>query len=54
MSVTISKNMNLAEVLALLEKLPSGKVFRAAKHCGVLKLTEEPLAYQKRIRDEWE
>jgi hypothetical protein len=25
----------------------------AKKFCGVIKLTEDPLAFQKRIRDEW-
>jgi hypothetical protein len=25
-----------------------------SKYCGVIKLTEDPLTSQKRIRDEWE
>jgi hypothetical protein len=30
------------------------KGFDAYKYCGVIKLTEDPLEFQKRIRDEWE
>ena len=26
---------------------------QAKKHCGVLKLKHDPLAYQKRLRDDW-
>ncbi len=37
-----------------LSKLPSGKKLDAKKFCGVIKLKEDPLAIQKRLRDEWE
>lgn len=53
MSITISKNMTADEIRKALEKLPKGKVLHAAKHCGVLTLREDPIQYQKRIRDEW-
>lgn len=37
-----------------LRLLPSRKKLDAQKYCGVIKLTEDPLAIQKRLRDEWE
>lgn len=37
-----------------LRLLPSRKKLDAKKYCGVIKLTEDPLAIQKRLRDEWE
>jgi len=53
MSVTISKSMNLEEIQKILGSLPGGKLLKASKYCGVLKLREDPLVYQKRVRDEW-
>ena len=53
MSIIISKKMTIEEIDQMLAQLPSGKVFKSAKHCGVLKLNEDPLDFQKRIRDEW-
>lgn len=54
MSIVISKKMSVEEIKRALEHLPSGKVFRSAKHFGALKLREDPLEFQKRIRNEWE
>ena len=34
--------------------LDGKKGLDAKKHCGVLKLTEDPMAIQKRLRDEWD
>ena len=53
MSVTISKSMSAEEIRKVLGSLPVGKLLKAAKHVGVLNLREDPLVYQKRIRDEW-
>lgn len=53
MSVTISKSMSAEEINKALGLLPAGKKLTSAKHSGVLKLREEPLVYQKRVRDEW-
>ncbi|MFN8300938.1 MAG: hypothetical protein U0U46_00500 [Saprospiraceae bacterium] len=53
MSITISRNMSAEEIRKALERLPAGKLLRASKHCGVLTLREDPLLYQKRVRDEW-
>lgn len=53
MSIVLSNKMTAEEIGLLLAQLPAGKTFKSAKHCGVLKLTEDPLAFQKRLRDEW-
>ena len=54
MSVTISRYMSAEEIKKILERLPAGKLLPAVKHSGVIKLREDPLQYQKRIRDEWD
>ena len=54
MTVVIKKRMNIADIQKLMDTLPSGKLFNAAKHCGVLRLSENPLEFQKRIRSEWD
>lgn len=54
MSITLSKEMPLEEIKKRLKKLPSGKKMNVSKHLGVLKVKENPLTYQKRLRDEWE
>jgi len=53
MSIVITRKMSIEEVKEMLAALPHGKVFHAARHCGVLKLREDPLQFQKRIRNEW-
>jgi hypothetical protein len=53
MSITITKNMSADEIKKALGGLPAGKLLKASKYCGVLQLREDPLVYQKRIRDEW-
>ena len=39
----------LLEASQLLEK----EEFNIAKYAGVIKLTEDPLQYQQRVREEW-
>ena len=29
------------------------KVLNAYKYCGIIKLREDPVEYQKKLRDEW-
>lgn len=43
----------IAKRLETLYKAPK-KGFDAKKFCGILKLEEDPLTIQKRLRDEWE
>jgi len=44
--------MTIEEARNALAKLPSGKILNATKHCGILKLREDPLEFQKRMRSE--
>jgi hypothetical protein len=37
-----------------LRLLPSRKKLDSKKYCGVIKLHEDPLVIQKRLRNEWE
>ena len=36
-----------------MERFSFGKLLEAAKYCGVLKLLEDPMVYQKYVRDAW-
>ena len=60
MVVTINSESSPKEIEQALKKLQqisnkeSQKHFDAFKYCGVIKLKEDPLAIQKRMRDEWE
>lgn len=60
MIVTITSRSSRHEIAAALQKLHKEKVagkpkkvFDAYKHCGVIKLKEDPLVTQKRLRNEW-
>jgi len=37
-----------------LSAIESGKKLDAKKYCGVIKLKEDPLTIQRKLRDEWE
>lgn len=37
-----------------LSQMPFRKKLDARKYCGVIKLKEDPLIIQKKLRDEWE
>ena len=37
-----------------LSQLSTRKKLDAKKYCGVIKLKEDPLVIQKKLRDEWE
>lgn len=37
-----------------LSAVKPGKIFDAKKHFNKVKWTEEPLEYQKRVRNEWD
>ena len=36
------------------EQLPAGKRMKARKYSGTIRLAEDPLTIQKKLRDEWE
>lgn len=57
MVLVLKKGANKTEIAAIEKKLfkrkgPAG--FNAKKYNGVIKLKEDPLAIQKKLRDEWE
>ena len=56
MVLVLKKGASKKEIDAITEKLAKirrRKRFDAYKHCGVIKLPEDALAIQKRLRDEW-
>jgi hypothetical protein len=56
MVLVLKKGATKKEIDAITEKLTKirrRKRFDAYKHCGVIKLPEDALAIQKRLRDEW-
>ncbi len=56
MVLVLKKGASKKEIEAINEKLAKNhkkKRFDAYKHCGVIKLQEDALAIQKRLRDEW-
>ncbi len=44
----------IEEINKQLSQTPSRKQLDAKKYCGVIKLKEDPLTIQKKLRDEWE
>jgi hypothetical protein len=44
----------MEEINKKLSRMPSRKKLDARKYCGVIKLKDDPLVIQKRLRDEWE
>jgi hypothetical protein len=53
MVTVIKQGSSKASIQQLLEKLKSRKGLDAKKYCGVIKLKENPLTIQKKVRDEW-
>jgi hypothetical protein len=47
-------NYNKADIQKILGQIEPVRKFNALKYCGKLRLTIDPLKYQKQIRDEWE
>ena len=54
MVTIIKKGSDKKEIEKALSKVKSKKQFDAYKYCGTLKLKEDALAIQKRMRNEWE
>ncbi len=57
MVLVLNKGATKKEMELLDKKLshvPSRKKLDAKKYCGVIKLKEDPLEIQKKLRDEWE
>ncbi len=54
MVTVIKKGADQNKVVEEIEKALKTKGVDTRKYCGVIKLKEDPLAIQKRLRDEWE
>lgn len=54
MVTVIKKGSSKTSIRQQVQKLQSNKRFDAKKHCGVIKLKENPQLIQKQLRDEWE
>jgi hypothetical protein len=53
-SSTIGKNEDILKVRNRIQcNLKSVKAFRTKQYIGKLRLKEDPLAYQKQVRKEW-
>jgi len=55
MVMTIKKGSTLTKIKQVLRHYP-GKVkyIDLLKYCGIIKLSQDPLQYQKKVRHEWE
>jgi hypothetical protein len=53
MVVVIERKYDKKKINKLIEELKPVKVFDASKFAGKIKWDEDPLEYQKRIRNEW-
>lgn len=57
MTLVLKKGASQQEMKALEEKLgqlPARKQMEVRKYSGTIRLKEDPLAIQKKLRDEWE
>lgn len=54
MVLVLKKGASKKEMDDISEKLRVRKGVNTKKYCGVIKLNEDPLLIQKKMRDEWE
>lgn len=53
MVLILKKGASKKEIDDISEKLKVSKGVDTKKYCGIIKIKEEPLAIQKKMRDEW-
>ena len=53
MTIEVNKIRSAKSLTAALNKVKRVKQFDAKKHLGKINWGEDPLAYQKRVRNEW-
>jgi len=53
MVVVIEKKYDKQKIDKLLGEIKTTKIFDAKKFAGKIQWNEDPVAYQKRIRNEW-
>lgn len=54
MVLILKKGASRKEMTSLEQKLKKKEGVDVIRHCGKIKLKEDPLAIQKRMRDEWQ
>lgn len=54
MTIEVNKIRSAKSLTAALSKVKRVKRFDAKKHLGKVIWSEDPLEYQKRVRDEWD
>lgn len=54
MVLVLKKGASKKEMDGIAAKLQVQKGVNTKKYCGVIKLKEDPLAIQKKMRDEWQ
>lgn len=54
MKITIKKTTTVEESAELWKKLKPARVVRLERYVGKVKMSEDPLRFQKEIRNEWE
>ena len=52
--VSIGKDENIAKVKDKVKNIKSVKAFPAKRFMGRLKLVDNPILYQKQVREEWD
>lgn len=53
MVIKTKKSMSKADIQNALANIPARKKLNARQFLGTVKWPEDPIAYQKRMRDEW-
>ena len=60
-AIVFKRGMTKAQITALWKRINAGRVRRSSKplpdiwkFCGVIKLKEDPMVIQQRMRDEWD
>lgn len=53
MVLQLKKGASKRRMNTILNKLKKKKGVDTKKYCGTIKLKEDPLAIQKKLRDEW-
>lgn len=54
MATIIKKKSDTKSISRKFKRAITSKGIDTKKYCGVIKLTRDPLAIQKELRDEWE
>lgn len=53
MVIEIKKTMSKADMQRILAQIQAGKKLNARRFVGTVKWEQDPLAYQKQLRNEW-